>query len=390
MSYQRFDPPPQYRVPPPPLMAPPRQRSSAAGKFMALLIVVALLFAGWTILWFFARGQAEATINGWRAREAQASRIHTCATQSIGGFPFRIELYCDLAGAELRNFNPPLEVKTTSVLVAAQIYQPTLLISEFTGPLSIGEAGRAPSLVANWRLAQTSVRGLPADPERVSIVIDDPTLGRLNSAGAPEPLANAKRAELHGRIAEGSVRDNPVIELSVKMDDASLPVWHAAAVAPIDSEITGTLRGLKDFAPKPWSQRFREIQAAGGRIDIDNARVAQGETIAVGGGTLQLTADGRLDGQLRLTVVGLEQFLTAIGIERNPQVDRLANSLDKLLPGLGQVAREKAGATIAGGVGFLGEQTTLEGKRAVTVSMRFENGAIFIGPLRVGQSPSLF
>ena len=27
------------------------------------------------------------------------------------------------------------------------------------------------------------------------------------------------------------------------------------------------LSGLKDFRPKPWPERFREIQAAGGRVD---------------------------------------------------------------------------------------------------------------------------
>lgn len=391
MTHQRYDPPPEFRVPPPPLAsALPRRRISTTAKFIVMLLVVALLCAGWTVLWFVARGYAEVTINGWRAREAQAGRAHSCATQLIGGFPFRIELYCDLAGAELRNFNPPLEVKTTSVLIAAQIYQPSLLVSEITGPLTITESGRLPNLVANWSLAQTSVRGLPSDPERVSIVIDDPNLGRLGGEAAPVTLASAKHMELHGRIAEGSARNNPVIEVALKLDDASLPVWHQAAIAPIDSEISAVLRGLRDFAPKPWAVRFREIQAAGGRIEINNARVAQGDTIAAGSGTLQLTADGQLDGQLRITVVGLEQFLNAIGIERNPQVDRLANSLDRFLPGLGQVAREKAGATIAGGVNFLGEPATLEGKRAVTVTLRFENGAAFIGPLRIGSAPTLF
>jgi hypothetical protein len=45
------------------------------------------------------------------------------------------------------------------------------------------------------------------------------------------------------------------------------------------------LRGLKDFAPKPWPERFREIQAAGGRLDFTQSRVQQGETIAVAAGS---------------------------------------------------------------------------------------------------------
>ena len=43
--------------------------------------------------------------------------------------------------------------------------------------------------------------------------------------------------------------------------------------------------GLKDFAPKPWPERFREIQAAGGRLDFTQSRVQQGETIGFVGMT---------------------------------------------------------------------------------------------------------
>ena len=52
-----------------------------------------------------------------------------------------------------------------------------------------------------------------------------------------------------------------------------MPIVHPAAERPVDADITAVLRGLNDFSPKPWPAHFRELQAAGGRIDITQARV---------------------------------------------------------------------------------------------------------------------
>ena len=161
-------------------------------------------------------------IDAWLDREARLGRTWTCPNREIGGFPFRIEVNCDLASALLRSNEPPVELKTTGILVAAQIYQPTLLISEFIGPLAIAELGRPPTMVANWKLGQSSVRGTPAAPERVSIVFEAPTLDRIGGA-APENMLKAKRIEIHGRLAEGSAADKPVLEIVLRLANTSAP-----------------------------------------------------------------------------------------------------------------------------------------------------------------------
>jgi hypothetical protein len=57
---------------------------------------------------------------------------------------------------------------------------------------------------------------------------------------------------------------------------------------------------------------------------------------------------------------------------------------------LGDVARQQAGANISAGINMLGEQATLEGKRAVTLPLRFNDGAVFLGPIPIGNTPALF
>jgi hypothetical protein len=369
----------------------PEKRGIA--RYVILLLLVAALFGGWSAFWFYASGKVEATIEGWRAREGQAGRLYACGSQTIGGYPFRFELNCDDASALFKSGQPPVEVKSRGVLVVAQVYEPTLLISEFRGPLTISSPGQAPEVVTNWKLAQLSVRGTPAEPERMSLAVDLPVVDSV-SGGTQKTLWKARRFELHGRIAEGSVRDRPVIEAVLRLGGATAEALHPGAAVPVDADITAMLRGLNDFSPKPWEARFREIQAAGGGIEITQARVQQGDSIAVGSGTVTVNANGRLDGQLQVTIAGLEPFLAAIGaqqmVQQSPGMDKIAGVLDRLSPGLGGVARQQAAANIGAGINMLGQQTTLEGKRAVTLPLKFNDGAIYLGPIPVGKVPAVF
>ena len=84
------------------------------------------------------------------------------------------------------------------------------------GPLTIADPGKAPTIVADWQLAQSSVRGTPQAPERVSLVVDGPTVDRMNGS-TRENLLHAKRIEIHGRIVEGSVTNHPVIEIVTRL-----------------------------------------------------------------------------------------------------------------------------------------------------------------------------
>jgi hypothetical protein len=110
---------------------------------------------------------------------------------------------------------------------------------------------------------------------------------------------------------------------------------------------------------------------------------------------LSLNARGALDGQLRITVVNLEKLVAALGIDRMMQPDsavgRLSGALDRVAPGLGNVARERGAPNLlTAGINMLGQKTELEGKPAVTLPLRFADGAVFFGPLKVGQIAPVF
>jgi hypothetical protein len=349
---------------------------------------VVLLGAAWTGFWFYAAARAEKETTAWRERERQAGREQQCASQSIGGYPFRIEMRCDGASFELKGAST-LQLKLPVLLAAVQVYDPSLLIGEFTGPLEISEPGRAGGPVVTWSLGQASVRGLPKTFERGSLVLDAPTV-RDPGFVRNDVVLRAKRLELHARPAEGSMPHAPAVETVLRLEGAVADRLHPVAASPINAEVAAVLRGIDDISPMPWPQRFKRWRAHNGQLDITNARIQQDDVIAAGAGTLKLTASGGLDGNFQLTVVGIEKLLKMLDIERfmsEGQVGATLSALDRLIPGLGGLARQNAGPGL---IAALGQRTMLEGKPAVSFSARFVDGAVFLGPFPVGKVPPLF
>lgn len=372
---------------PTPLHPPARRR-----RWLLILPAagLAILAAAWCGVWFFAAGRAESEFANWREREAQRGRIYACAEQAVSGFPFRIEVRCAEPSADFRR-SQSVSLKAKNVLAAVQIYQPTLVIGEITSPLTISQDGGGPLATIDWQLAQTSVRGLTSPPERVSAVFDKIAITRLDS-GAALRAATADRLEIHIRQAPRLPQDPPALDLAVRIDGAIVPPVPQLASTAMSADISAVLRGIDDFSPKPMAQRLRELQAAGGRLDIRQARIQQGDIVATGQGTLGLTAAGRLDGEIVLTVAGLEQLVTSLGLDQavGRQTQGAAN---RLVPGLNldKLLGPRGNAAIAAaGVAMLGRPAELEGRKAVTLPLRFADGAIFLGPLAVGQMQQLF
>src|SRR5580704_870211 len=292
---------------------------------LALVVVLALV---WTAFWFYASARAQTELAAWNQREAAAGRVLSCATQEFSGFPFRFELRC--LAPELRLAKAHVSLKTRDMHAAVQVYQPTLAIAEFTGPLDAAD-DQGHAVAIDWTLAQMSVRVRPsAPPERVSLVLDQPAVTRN---GGQEALARATHAEIHLREAPRLPSDPPAFDIAVDLTQALLPSVPRVPNAPIDATVAGTLRGLNDLSPRPWRQVLRDLQAANGRLDVTQARIRQGNVLVVGNGTLHLTARGALDGQLQLTVAGIEELMNALGLDK--AVGQASqNALNRVAPGL--------------------------------------------------------
>jgi hypothetical protein len=376
----------------------------------AILLLLGIIWSGF---WYWSTDAAEATMTAWRVREAEAGRIYNCATTEFGGYPFRIEINC--AEPSVDDSRTALSVHAHNLITVAQVWDPTLVIGEIAAPLVVGPLGGAPTATMDWTLAQASLRGMPGAPQRLSIVVDNPRLAATPSSG---PLAAADHMELHGRFAAESAPGHPVLDLALDARRATAPALVAAlgtlgplASAGTDLSVVAVLHGVSDVTLKPVEQQLREIQAANGRLDITHARLQQGDLIAAATGALGLTPRGTLSGDVRLTVVNLARLVSLLGLDRMvaqavPQetINRYAPALDRLLPGLGGMlrSRDNPGGSSPGASGSSradlgvvaaalgGQPSEFEGQRAVTLTLHFDDGVAFLGPIKLGQVPPLY
>lgn len=387
----------------------PRRRPLWRLFIAPILLLIAAV--AWSGFWFYAASQVGVQADAWRAQEARSGRNFDCARRTVAGYPFRLEIRCEDASVSLMSqtaSNVPFTAKLGEIMVVAQIYDPKRIIAEFKAPAGIAIPEQAP-LRVDWSKGRASVVGLPAVPQRGSIEFDDVGIDRINNASLQIPVARAKHIELHGRLAEGSTTDNPVIETVLQLNEGSVQGVHPVMAEPFNTDVRARLTGLKDFAPKPWPERFREIAAAGGKVEIVQSRIQQGDMISVAAGTLSLNANGNLDGELQMTVTGLERIVPALGIDKILQegvpqatLDRVApgvktqdlnnlfGALDKAIPGLGKVIKQNANVGVAVTLNSIGSEATLEGKKARSFPLRFADGAVLFGPVKVGQVPPLF
>ncbi len=386
----------------------PRRRPGAAGPPRRRLWPVVLPICGvivlgavWCGLWYYAAGIADRTMSGWIAREATAGRVYTCGSQTISGFPFRIEADCTTAGASINSTQPPFTVSAKDVSVAAQVYHPTLLVGELTSPLTVAEPGQPPRFVAKWTRAQGSVSGLPPEPDSVSVTLEHPHVDQM-AAGNGTTLFAADHAEFQGRIVGGSAANNPVIDALVKFAAATTPTLHPLLAEPVQGEVDAVFRGFKDLTPKPWPQRFREMQASGGNIEITRLRLERSDAIIVGAGTLTVNANGKLNGLIRIGIAGLEKIVPKLGIDRligrgidklnggSGQAQQGLNALDRLMPGLGGAVRDSAAASVIDSLNKMGQPTEIDKKPAIVLPLNFSDGFVSLGMLPLGEVPALF
>src|ERR1700683_368984 len=284
--------------------------------FLGLTFLAVVLAAGWCGSWYYAASVANDTLAGWVEREAAAGRVYNCGSQDISGFPFRIQAHCSGASAALTTIQPPFVVASNDVTFTAQVYHPTLLVGEVTSPVTVQAPGEtAPAFVATWSLGRLSVGGFPPNPDSVSVGIGHLHLDHGTGASAVTWFA-ADNAALNARIVAGAANNNPVIDTVLHFTSAVAPTLHRVTADPLQGDIDIVISGLKDLSPKPLPERFREMQANGGNIEIKALRLERTDAVVVGAGTVTVNEHGRLDGTVNVAIAGIENIVPLLGIDQ--------------------------------------------------------------------------
>lgn len=199
-----FDP-----VPPKELATP-----NYGGRIRVLMGVIGLAIAVYTFGWFWFAGIVED-----RARKASAEIGITCTDLAAKGFPFRIGVFCSKASAKLGPPEAPAVIDVINFRSAAQIYEPTRLITEIGSPATVTWPNGFKTDL-NSSLVQASVRLDGALPSRISLVVDNPAVAETGQAA--NTFGQAIKAEFHMRKGQNNQIDLAANFAEVKIKNASI------------------------------------------------------------------------------------------------------------------------------------------------------------------------
>ena len=182
-----------------------------------------------------------------------------------------------------------------------------------------------------------------------------------------------------------------MIDTVLHFTAAMAPTLHRVTADPLQGDIDIVVRGFKDLSPKPLAERFREMQASGGNIEIKALRLERTDAVVVGAGTLTVNEHGRLDGTINVAVAGIENIVPLLGIDQliDQGINRMTGSsgqpgqgiaaLDRLVPGLSGVVRQGAAASVIDNLKKMGQPTEIDKKPATLLPLRFSDGAVYLG-----------
>ena len=207
-------------------------------------------------------------------------------------------------------------------------------------------------------------------PQNADVVIKNLDAS-ANRGGEALPLFSGTNIEAHIRVAEGANAAPGAYDLVAKADAAAIPLLDARLgnPTPLSAEVQGTITKI-DLRPQPLPERLRTWAAEGGTLTIVLAQINRGPTSVKATGTVALDAEGHPAGDLVMALAG---------------VNELANTLSQsgLVPG-------KFTSLIGVGLQMLGKPSNIDGKAAVEVPLKLNNGKVSIGAFPAGKLPSLF
>ncbi len=317
------------------------RRKSRLGLYLMPGVLV-LLSVAVSVWWGVATRLADAAFDHWLAKEAAAGRQWTCATRTMAGFPFRIELACD--GLSLATSKgEPRALSLGGFVAVGQIYQPSLLLVDTRGPLQATLAN-GQTITAQWTMMRSSLHfENPTRADRVAWVVD----GLTTQSNLPFATGHIGHAEFHMRSVPAESGPSQDHEIAVSVTEAGL---HDGAIpASFEGHLTVNKGAvLLDTAGPDGLEAWR---SAGGELGIDQWEAKRGD-----------------------------QFLAVTGALSLDENHRLTGTLDLAAKGIGDGLKE-AGLGAFGGI---------IGSGAVKLPLTFNKGRLLLGPLKLAELPPLY
>jgi hypothetical protein len=194
----------------------------------APFVLLALLAAGWSAIWGFARSKVDQELDAGIAREARAGRNWTCRERNVGGYPFRIEVRCASLALTSSRWGDEVKVDAGPAVAVAQVWTPGHIILQMTGPMLANlPQGRKAAL--DWKELGASLHLSGLAFERFSLVLGEPVLTVTEPGEAAAETWRASAAEAHLRPNPQRFASEGTVDLAVNAKGGVLPALLTAS-----------------------------------------------------------------------------------------------------------------------------------------------------------------
>ena len=284
-------------------------------RFVWLFLIVLVVAGLWSAGWCFAAGQAQQSLARLASNDGQADPRLTCASSSVTGFPFRLDIDCETAELVAED----LTVTASGLRASVQIYNPTHVVFSAHAPITTQDAFYGSSSRLDFTGLQGSARVTTSDVlkglggegwriARISLVGDG--LNWVDTIGAELPLAKASHAELQiTDIPElhDATAGTAALAIYATASDVTSELYHLGnANGEVQLQVTGLPDDLQRLSAPDAVQTW---QAAGGKVQLMRINGTDGTDLIDASGTLGLDPNRMLEGDITYSSSGLQQRL---------------------------------------------------------------------------------
>ncbi len=312
-----------------------------ARRIKWLGVAIGFFVIAYTAAWFLAAHEAEKRMDLELAKVNAGDTKITCDNRQVKGYPFRFGLFCD--GETFIDVVKGVSISSGALRTAAQVFNPWHAIAELDGPAKVTIPG-VPAITANWSLLHSSVRVDQPVPERVSIEANDLDVAINESDAEPQQALTATYAAGHMRTEGKDVSfagevDGMVIDPAIT-PNRTIPEFAASYDVLLKN-------GLAIAAAKPLNIKTA-LRGQSGELRSMSLIFKDGGAVSVTG-PLKLSAQGLLDGDIKLTFIDAAKLGMALGQAMPEAAKIITNTLTAASLGAGADKEASLTLTIRGG-----------------------------------------
>lgn len=329
------------------------------------VLVLFLVLGGATLWWFFLATLGERLIDGWARQAAGQGWEAQYGEIDRSGFPITVGLR--VATPDLRYADPDghRTWRAEALQFRASVWRPRDISFAAVGAhrldIEPGQ-GRLPVVATSETLTGKVFPSAAGDGWAVDVAadrgsawvpgIEDETLtfDRVRAlVDLPAPGPGQREARLSARIERLGLPQQTPLGREVALIEADL--------------------GVTPMLPAAWTAWALEAwRARDGTFDIERLRLEWGPLALTAAGRLGLDAALRPEGRVDARVAGFEETIDALAVDGSV-AERTAQTLKSVL---GLVATTRA-----------------DGRREVSAPLAFREGGLLVGPIRLGDLPSV-